>query len=432
MNEPERLLSRSPGASSAEHRGEHVGTKKSRTELVQQLADSAPALVAAAEAIDGLQLQRELLKLDPDCNTKMAQAINSALAARGLRPPAPGTPADPQQAEAADIDRFRRHRRPFVEAFAELQHELAGILRTDGVLVDGLHAPSACAILSGRAEAFARVLNAGAVPDRTFGEWGELATLVSCEVAALTRPNSQAPAAEAGPRAMPLHRHAELVAQLEAVAPPLLEFACKAYRRGWAEEPPAAGDLDAVRAMLPPFAEAVEQLGPSLHARRRGAWLDLDGWGGTSACAILHGLASSLAREIERGQLPRDRRHLVGEGLSQLLVPAWWEQLRRHLQHDLDLLVGRATEEIEPGAPTRPPKPRIHAKIAHQILAAIASDTGGVLISWSAIAEAIGCRNESTVRRAGIRLVNDRCIEQVDGRMTPYRLLHRGREILSR
>jgi hypothetical protein len=233
-------------------------------------------------------------------------------------------------------------------------------------------------------------------------------------------------------RAMPARRHAELVQQLEATALPLLEFARDAYRRGWSEEMQASDDIDRARAMLSPFAEAVEPLGPSLHARRRGAWLQLDGWGGTSACGILHGLASSLARELERGQLPRNRSHLVGEGLSQLLVPAWWDQLRRHLQHELDLLAGRATEEIEPGAPTRPANPRISAKIAHQILAAIASDTAGVLISWSAIAKAIGCRNESTVRRAGISLVNHRCIEQVDGRKTPYRLLPRGREILSR
>lgn len=274
--------------------------------------------------------------------------------------------------------------------------------------------------------------------------------------AALAREFGEAAAVAAGgvhaspAHTMPARRHAE---QLEAAAPPLLEFARDAYRRGWAEEAQAPDDIEKARALLRPFAEAFDQLSTSLHAKLGGAWLDLDGWGGTSACGILHGLASSLARDIERGQLPRDRPHLVGEGMSQVLVPAWWDRLRRHLQRELDLLAGRATEAIEHEAAAAPAKPRIPGKAALQILRAIEQDRAGRLTDLKAIAAATGLSHHM-VRHIAPGLVRDKMIERVDltasalasapgarprngrrqqrPRGVPFRLLEKGRQILSR
>lgn len=251
--------------------------------------------------------------------------------------------------------------------------------------------------------------------------------------------------------AMPARRHAELAAQLEAAAPPLLEFARDAYRRGWAEETHAPDDIEKARALLRPFVEAFDQLSASLHDKLGGAWLNIDGWGGTSACGILHGLASALAHALERGQLPRDRPHLVGEGMSQVLVPAWWDRLRRHLQHELDMLAGRATEAIEHAA--APAKPRIPGKADLQILRAIEQDRAGRLVGWPAIAQFTGLSYD-IVRHTGPRLLKAGMIERVDPaaadaastpgartrngrrqrrpRGMPFRLLQKGREILSR
>ena len=50
------------------------------------------------------------------------------------------------------------------------------------------------------------------------------------------------------------------------------------------------------------------------------------------------------------------RRYLAGEGLSKLLVPSWWDRLRRHVLHEIELLAGRATEPL--AELVTPPKKR--------------------------------------------------------------------------
>lgn len=325
---------------------------------MQQLAEAAPALVVASEAVEGLGLHRELLKADPGYQAKVADAIATGLAARGLRPPRDRGRAAPQQIEAARIDDFRRLHSPFAEAFASLSLELAGLLRPDGVVLDSERGPSACAVLARRATAIAMVLDAGQVPERAeagaFRDWGELGTLVECEVAALARSAVQA-AGEVGAGLNPLtpQRQAEQLAQLEASALPLLQLTQSAYERGWREEALADNDLEQLRVLLRPFARAADELASVL--RRRGVErVMLGGWGGDSGCQILSMLASSVERCMEWGELPRDRRYLVGEGMSKMLVPAWWDRLRQHVRHEIDLLAGRASElPVESVVPPR-------------------------------------------------------------------------------
>lgn len=159
---------------------------------MQQLAEAAPALVVAAQAVNTLWMHQQVFAQDRGAVRRFLEVVHAA--ADGL----PVTEAEvdanlgsPQRA----IETFRARRDAFGVAFEALRLDVAGLLRPEGVVAGETRGSSACAILEREAASIAMVLDAGQVPDRaaarSFRGWGELATLVECEVAALVRATPQ-------------------------------------------------------------------------------------------------------------------------------------------------------------------------------------------------------------------------------------------------
>lgn len=168
--------------------------KTGGSDPLQQLVTTAPELVRLAQVVCGLWLSREWRSDRERTRWMVAQVRRHA---DGDDRPVTDRDVDErlrfeEEQEAHDLQRFQTERAKFAEAMASMRFRVAGLVKREGVQIDGMQAASACEVLEQVVTMLGLVVDAGQVPDRECaaayrGVWPELETLVTCEVGALVR-----------------------------------------------------------------------------------------------------------------------------------------------------------------------------------------------------------------------------------------------------
>jgi len=317
-----------------------VGTIKSRNELVQQLAEAAPALVVSAQAVSLLWL---IIQFEGDRGREFGERAVSA---------------------------FRSDFVHFVEAFDHLAIDVGmpalSILRREGCEID-------------------RLLRSGSRPGPGQGfspaDWNGLASDVAIEVAALLgsepagghRRGARPTIAEDELRAFQVaiqQREEGALQTLSEKVHDLFDTTHRLYLLGWRTphsgpprtwpHPKHAPFAVLVRAVQGAIDQLPRRLAAVVHPARPLVEI-VPGYECRSACLELLGLAERTLACLEGGRLPSKVPGTLGAMFAKDATPRWWARLKALVSEEVALLQGRC---VEPGVPStfEAPQPLLHGE----------------------------------------------------------------------